>query len=592
MAERLESGQIQLRTFNGVPMQQVVPRQVDYQVASREQAQYANTMAQMLDRMGATLNKTAIVKRQEEAVRFAAETPITPEQLAMAKDGMTAAVPGLGRISSDFNAFGQALKKARTLQLASAFEQEGLNELVKIQNDVKNGVITSEQAQLKIASLNRGYTQSLAKEDGEAAIKFNATFSTHGNTVLKSAYEEEAKRIKSQRTIKVRETWNNAKQLLEATVSQGEYIDPNTGQKYSIDVLVDTLRSNMSTQALSTGDVVLHKEIMADFEKEVREAKINAVTRYVLSDDDLMADSIGTRKKIMNADLNKMGPVMAGLLNNDMDAVAKIFANIEVALNQREGADKNKKAEEKNAAVKKFTPLYIEAIKLPETSQRRKELVAQINEIAQDNPDAVSPGVLKDLNEPPKPTGEGAGSLSVWSVLKTRIDSSEITNVGQIDKFRGQLSKSDYRDLVNYLLKENRRDASELDVGINRLADIPTIPGTVIVLDEKGEKFRRRQELKARALEIEAEYARQGKVATPRQILNDLEADIQKSRNTEGAKKAQRQLDDVWSKRPWINGPITRKNLPALEQKAKGDANKQRELAQIKKLLDQAEGGR
>lgn len=589
MAERLESGQIQLRTVNAAPMQQVVPRQVDYQVAAREQAQYANTMAQLLDRMGATINKTTQDKRQEEAFRYAAENPITPEQLALAKDGMTAAVPGLGRISSDFNVYGQALKKARTLQLASAFEQEGLNELVKIQNDVKNGTITSEQAQLKIASLNKGYTDSLAKEDAEAAIKFNATFSTHGNTVLKTAYEEEAKRIKSQRTIKLRETWNNTKQLLEATVSQGEYIDPNTGQKYSIDVLVDTLRSNMSTQALSTGDVVLHKEIMADFEKEVREAKINAVTRHILSDDALMADPIGTRKKIMKAELNKMGPVMVGLLTNDMEAVAKIFANMEVALNQREGADKDKKAAEKEAAVKEFTPLYIEAIALPETSPKRKALVAKINEIARAHPDAVPLGVVKDLNEPPK-TGEGAGSLSVWSTLWNRIRKNEITDIAQIDKYRSQLSKEDYRSLVKYLGSEERRDANDLEQGINRLADIPTIPGTVIALDEKGEKFKRRQELKARALEIQAQYEREGKAVTPRQVLNDLEADIAKRRNSEGAKKARQQLDDVWSKRPWINGPITRKGLSALENNAKGDANKQRELAQIKKLLDQAEG--
>lgn len=573
-------------------MQQVVPRQVDYQVAAREQAQYANTMAQLLDRMGATLNKTAQTKREEEAIRFAAESPPTPEQIKLAKEGMPAAVPGLGRISGDSTYFGQALKKARTLQVSSAFEMEGMNELTKILADANAGIITADQVQQKIASISKGYTDALAKVDPEAAIKFNATMATHGNTVLKTAQEAEAKRIKLQNTIKVRDTWNNTKQLLEATVSQGEYIDPKTGQKYSIDVLVDTLRSNMSTQALATGDAVLHKEIMADFDKEVREAKINAVTRYVLSDDVLMADPIGTRKKIMSGQLNKMSAVMSGLLKNDMEAVAKIFANMEVALNQREGADKNKKAAEKDAVTKQFMPLYIEAVSLPDTSPRRKELVGKINAIAKSNPEAVPLGVLKDLNEPPKPVGEGAGSLSVWSTLWNGIEKGEITSISQIDKHRSKLSKDDYRSLVKHLGSDNRRDANQLEVGINRLADIPTIPGTVISLDEKGEKFKRRQELKAQALEIEARYARDGKPATPRQILNDLEADIEKKRKTEGATKARKTLDDVWSKQPWINGPITRKNLPALEQKAKGDANKERELVQIKKLLDQVDGGK
>jgi hypothetical protein len=287
-----------------------------------------------------------------------------------------------------------------------------------------------------------------------------------------------------------------------------------------------------------------------------------------------------------------MGPVMADLLTNDMDAVAKIFANLEVAGNQRENANKDKKAAEKDAVTKQFMPLYIEAVRLPDTSPKRKELVGKINDIARNNPDAVPLGVLKDLNEPPKPAGEGAGSISVWSTLWNGIEKGEVTDISQIDKYRTQLSKEDYRSLIKHLSSDNRRDANQLEVGINRLADIPTIPGTVITLDEKGEKFKRRQELKARALEIQAQYEREGKAVTTRQILNDLETDIDKRRKTEGAAKARKTLDDVWSKQPWINGPITRKSLPALEQKAKGDTKKERDLAQIRKLLDQIEGGR
>jgi hypothetical protein len=293
--------------------------------------------------------------------------------------------------------------------------------------------------------------------------------------------------------------------------------------------------------------------------------------------------------KIMTGQLDKMSSVMHGLLQKDMDAVAKIFANVEVAKNRREAQKRQEATDRKQADLKEFTPLYIEAIRLPETSPKRKELVAKINEIARRNPDAVTIGVIKDLNEPPK-AADGAGSLSVWSVLWNGIEKNEITDIRQIDKYRGQLSKDDYRSLVKHLTSENRRDANQIEQGLNRLADIPTIPGTVIALDEKGEKFKRRQELRARALEIEAEYARKGQAATPRQILNDLEADIEKRRNTEGAKKARKQLDDVWSKRPWINGPITRGSLSALEQNAKNDQAKQLELTQIKKLLDQAEG--
>jgi hypothetical protein len=49
---------------------------------------------------------------------------------------------------------------------------------------------------------------------------------------------------------------------------------------------------------------------------------------------------------------------------------------------------------------------------------------------------------------------------------------------------------------------------------------------------------------------------------------------------------------EIYEKKSWVNGPITRDTLPALERKAGTDRNKVNELNQIKKLLNQAEGGR
>jgi hypothetical protein len=591
MATRIESGRIQIASPGGVPMERVVPQQVDFMPAAREEARGAAAMADILDRMSTTVFGIAKEVTQEEALQFAARSPITDDQLILAKEGMPSAIPGLGKLSSDSTVFGRALKKARTLQLSGHFEMEGRNELTKLLAEVQNGKIKSKDVADKIAVISNGYANSLAKIDAEAAIKFRATMATHGNTVLNTAYESELKRKKAEDITKFDFDFDNSMRLLEATVSRGFWID-GQGNERSINDLASVIEKSVATQSLLIGDAAVQREYSEKFRVALRAAKVNAVTRYVLSDENLMADPIGTRKKIMSADLKKMGPVMADLLTNDMDAVAKIFANLEVAGNQRENANKDKKAAEKDAVTKQFMPLYIEAVRLPDTSPKRKELVGKINDIARNNPDAVPLGVLKDLNEPPKPAGEGAGSISVWSTLWNGIEKGEVTDISQIDKYRTQLSKEDYRSLIKHLSSDNRRDANQLEVGINRLADIPTIPGTVITLDEKGEKFKRRQELKARALEIQAQYEREGKAVTTRQILNDLETDIDKRRKTEGAAKARKTLDDVWSKQPWINGPITRKSLPALEQKAKGDTKKERDLAQIRKLLDQIEGGR
>lgn len=586
MAERLESGQLQIRSVGGVPMQQVNAPRVDYTIALREEARGATTMAEILDRMGRSINVMAKEKRQEEAQRFAAENPPTLEQLQLAKEGMPGAIPGLGTISGDLTYFGQALKKARTLQVASAFEREGINELTKLLVDVEAGTITAEQAQQKIANINKGYTDSIAKWDGEAAIKFNATFATHGNTVLKTALEAEAKRTKAENTIKVRDNANNIKKLLEATISQGEYTDPATGQKYSVDLLADTLRSGLRTQTLALGDAALAKEVMDGFDKELRDAKVNAVTRHILTNDTLMNDpQLG--KKIMTGQLDKMSGVMIGLLNNDMESVAKINANVDIALNRRESLKKQQAADAKAEAIKQFVPLYQQAVALPEGSKQRKQIAEQIAAIARSNPDAVPLSVLKDLLEPAK---AGEGNAAVYFNLRQMIYDNKITDPSQIWALTKQgLSTSNAISALDLFYRTDKQDQKDLDIGISKLAGINVVPGSVVVLDPKGQEFQRRQELVAQSKEIEARYAREGKAApTPRQILTELETGLEKRRNSEAAKSARKQLDEVWSKQKWINGPISRKNLSQLEHLAKGDQKKERDLAQIKKLLDQA----
>lgn len=586
MAERLESGQLQIRSVSGSPMQQVNARGVDYTIASREEARTANTMAEILDRMGRSINVMVKEKRQEEALRFAAENPITLEQLQLAKEGLPGAIPGLNTVSGDLTYFGQALKKARTLQVASAFEMEGMNALTQMLADVESGALTTEQVQQKIASINKGYTDSLTKVDPEAAIKFNATFATHGNTVLKTALEAEAKRTKAQNVIKARENFNNIKLVLEKTVSLGEYTDPATGQKYSIDIMADTLRAGLQTQTLAIGDAVLAKEIMGEFEKELRDAKVNAVTRHILTNDTLMNDpQLG--RKIMTGQLDKMSNVMLGLLKDDMEAVAKINANVDIALNRRESLKKQQAADAKAEAIKQFVPLYQQAVALPEGSKQRKQIAEQIAAIARSNPDAVPLSVLKDLLEPAK---AGEGNAAVYFNLRQMIYDNKITDPSQIWALTKQgLSTSNAISALDLFYRTDKQDQKDLDIGISKLAGINVVPGSVVVLDPKGQEFQRRQELVAQSKEIEARYAREGKAApTPRQILTELETGLEKRRNSEAAKSAREQLDRVWSKQKWINGPISRKNLSQLEHLAKGDQKKERDLAQIKKLLEQA----
>lgn len=574
MATRLEPGQVQLRSSGGVPMQQIVPTGVDY-IGPRAQARTAETMAQILDRMSQSTFGMAKEMAQEEAFKFAAENPITEDQLQLAKEGLPQAIPGVGKISGDYTIYGQALKKARTLQLAGAFEQEGRNELAKILVEVQNGRMTSQEASTKIKNFTNGYSNSLAKADGEAAIKLRATLATHGNTVLNAAYEAELKRVKDQERIKFDLDFDNVGRLLEASVSQ---------QPEMIDQIADVFRTNVANQALLLGDLGLQKEYSTKFETVLRNAKINALTKEFTSDK-YMADPMATLNKIRMGDAGKLSPVLQSMIVNDFEAVAKVTASYMTAVNQRETIEKQKKADDLAAARKEWLPLYDQALVAPDGSAQRKKLTDQIAAIAMRNPEAVPLGVLKDLREPPK--GEG-NAMVLFNVLQG-IYEGRITKPEEIWAMtkRG-LSSKQAVDALKLLNREDKQDQNEVDRGLSQRAGIPVIPGSVTVIDPKGAEFKRRQELLGIAKDIEARHAREGKPPpTPRAILSEIDSIIEKQRNSEGAKAARKSLE-VFEKKDWVNGKITRQNLPALEKKAGNDINKQRELARIRQLLDQA----
>jgi hypothetical protein len=586
MATRLESGQMQLRSVGGVPMVQAQQQQVDY-IGPRVAAQGAGQLAQILDRMSASAFQMAGQMRQDEALAYVANNPISAQQLKYAKgeNGTTIGLGGQGPTSSvgstgSLNIFDRAVAKARSLELSGHFEMEGRNELVKLLAGVEDGSVTSEQVGAKIKSMSDGFSKSLANIDPEASIKFRATMATHGNTVLNAAYKAELDQAKNQRIGKFDLDFTNSLRLLEADISKGSWTD-NNGQQRSIDELADVFRKNVLTQSLLLGGKALQAEHSIKFEAALRTAKINSVTKALMADEN-MVDPERTLQKLRSGDLGNMSPVLKDLITNDFDAVAKVTANFMVAVNNRKSIGDAKQAEIKKQGEAQAINLLEQIFPLPDGSPKKKQLIDQLIALPEGS---VPIGTLKDLLAP-----SGEGNAAVNFNLISGIYNNTITDPKQIWSLVGKgITGKDAVTALKLLQSEDRRDSSTLERGISQLSGIPVIPGSVVVIDPKGEEFKRRTQLQAEALQIQAAAAAEGKTLTPRQILGQLEDNIAKRRNTETAKAAQNSLK-VFEKQEWINGSITRDTLPALEIKAGKDKKKQQELNRIKQLLKQAEG--
>jgi len=574
MATRIESGQMQLRGVGGVPMQQVTPREVDY-VGYRAEAQAANTLSQLVDRMSQTAFQMAGEAAQRRATFDVATNPLSAEQLNAAKNGD---MSFMGR-GSQFNIYDVTMRKARAFELSAAFETEAKAEVVKILADVENGQMDSQNAAQKLNNVTNGFARSLANVDADAALKFTASMGVYSNTVMAEAYKQEQKRTREKKTLLLNSDFNDTMKLVEPAIKQGFFVDAN-GQEQPIELVLDVYRKNLTDHAFSVGGLQLSLQYQADFDKRVSAAKINAATTVALGDE-YMSDPVIGLSMLREGNLGRMSGVFSAMPQDDKD---RVIANYMVAINQRNTVAKNSEEAAKIEAVAQFVPLFNEAMRLPEGSPRRRQLTAQIAAISEANPTAVPLSILADLQKPPT-----QGNQAVEFNAKEMIRAGRITTSEEINALPG-LTGSQKLTLQGFLFSREDKDMNRLDRDISRLAGIPTVPGQVVVIDPKGAEWQRRLELNAMAQEFLAKNAQQGKVVTNQDVVSYLEQQIATRRNTEAAKKARSTLQDVYAKRDWINGEITRDSLSALERKAGDNQGRLNDLKRIRTLLDEAEG--
>jgi hypothetical protein len=577
----MESGRMQAVGISGAVTPNVQAQAPSYTGIQR--AVSANQqMAQTLDRLSGSLFNTAGTYAEEQATRFAAENPITNVQLQAAVNGdlkpLDLNTGGGGAV------YQRAMEKARAFQLSSAFEVEARSQLTKMLVALESGddSVTTANFQTAITSLSDGFSKAVGAQSPEAAMKLRASIATTGNTVLQKAAEFELKRDKERKAIALRIDFSNTERILEATISQGFWVD-GEGQRQSIESIITAERKNMAIKALTLGDGQLAKEYADRFETAVRTAKINVLTQFIVNDEAMMADPDLALQKLRTGDLGKMSEVAQILGATDYAAIKTISANVMTEANSLYTLAQRQAEVKKDADVIRFVSLYTQAIAMPVTDGRRPGLVLQMNEIAKNNPEAVPLGVLKDLNEPDKD-----GNAMIEFNALAMIYRGQITTPEQLAAVRG-LSGKQSVGLLKALISQDKANDTKLNAGLAKLAGISTIPGVAVSLDPKGAQFKQLGALRARAASLQAQADADGKYLSIESILLTLEKEVSDARNTEAVKAAQARLTN-YEKQDWINGPITRDSLPALALKAKGNKSRENILREITRQLNIIEG--
>jgi hypothetical protein len=351
MATRIESGQIQLRSVGGAPLQQAQPQAVD-QIGFRAQAQTATTMGQILDRMSTALFEEAGKKAQKQAVTDYFENyRVTDQQIENAKNG----VPVDFAIGKGFSIYDIALQKARSYELSGRFEVEAKNEHNKIYDKIVNNEISVQDAATKMSSVTDGFSRVLGKEDGEAALKFVSSMGMHASVIMEKGFELESKRKKEQDLVTLRQALSNDLKLIQPSLDNPVEFDQN-GNARSVNVKFSAIRLKLGQLGTLLGGREEGAKLEKQWDDAVVEGKISSISNELMKEE-YLADSRNTFNNLLLGNLrpdekgmpNKKDVILQELKNTDAVAYQKVLNNFSTMIDQRTKGIDNALKEDKRA---------------------------------------------------------------------------------------------------------------------------------------------------------------------------------------------------------------------------------------------------
>jgi hypothetical protein len=535
----------------------------------RAAANYQSNVAQSLDRISNTLFGVNRKLAEDAGYQYVAENPLTPEQLQAIARGDVRKVVTAG---SGINIQQNVIRKARAFEIAGHADIEARKVIIEMLPDIEQGNISSKDAQIKLATVLDGYSRSLVQIDPEASLKFRATIASLGNTVLEKAAVAELKRVKAENNIKLELDFQRVQQELEEVFSRSSWGEFQDGTPLSPDQFADAIKQSFITKAALIGGQEQALSYVQKFPAAIRQAKVNAVTRYITTDTEMTKDPLDTYGRLRRGDVGMMSQVYQSM---DQDDKAKVISNLMSDVSNKASlAEKRRKDQElvdKDAAL----DLYEQWLQSnnPAEKRRLQQDLLDLNVLTlEQTQNLLDPDAAKT-------------SPNVIFFLEDQIDSGVITNSADllnVGSKRGVTGK----DMVDLRRRLSGRVTSEVKSTIRRLAGIPE---GLVNIDPKGAEAKKYLDIQQRLETERAKAVAEGKPFDQLGVLRQIEVEGQQKRDTAAATAARRRLE-VYEKR--TGAKITSQTLPFLrEQVQSGKSDiKPRELQQIERLVKQAEG--
>jgi hypothetical protein len=546
MATRIESGQIQLRSAGGVPIQQTQLQAVD-QIGFRAQAQTNTTLGQILDRMSGALFEEAAKKQEKKALTDYFENyRVTDKQIEDAKNG----IPVDLSLGKGFSIYDIALQKARSYELSGRFEVEAKNEHNKVYDQLVNNEISVKDAATKMSSVTEGFSRVLSKEDGEAALKFVSSMGMHASTIMSKGFELQAKRKREQDAIMLQQGLNNDIKMIEPLLEAPLELD-DAGNPRSPNVILQAVRLTIGQKGTTVAGLERGTAMQEEWDKAVRQAKINVLTKTVLSDQ-YLSNPTQTLDAIRKGQLGNKTHILQDLIATDLKAVEEVSKNYMQALADRRTLNDDVQKEDKRRKEADANTLMIEFHQKNTPMKRKEDIALQVAKM----------GIfsLEQLDKYLSPEQKD-GDPYAYANIETRIVFGDITDPAELKRvaMRSGMSGQQYTRLNSKLLEGYTQEKSDAVRYLRRVSGVPDVAS---MFSSAGDEIKIEKNNKLNDIfEYQVNTFRQTNPGAPipyKQIARDVEKEYNAGDRTDANKeKARQEIKQT------IEALVGKKKLPA-----------------------------
>jgi hypothetical protein len=511
---RIESGTVGVSNVPGAVLPEVSMPVARTDIAYTSGANYANTLGNVLDRLTSKVFAFSAGVSEKAGFQFAIENGLNEKQLDAIAKGDTSSVPtGIG---GDFNVFSAAIKKYRTLEIASAAEIAVRQELLDYHKKIDAGEsVSATDIKNKVESISKGYRQSLTQIDPEAAFKFSAMSSKLGGELIIDAARSDAKKAMIKNAVLENMNYDNSMRELELSFYNGPRIDNETKKAIPVDSYVRSTTVDLMNKAILAGGVELGASRAKSISKDISQAKINAITRRVLDQD------VFTNPNTLTALRSNDPELLVGTLKESLavwqsmtaDEQAKVRQGLTLALNDSHNASQRAKEKQKDELDKYANGELIKYWDADTTAEQKRLIALDLA-----NKGALTRSEIENFLSPDKKEGDNY----VFGDLLYKVNSGQLNSVDSIKnsaKTSG-MNGQQYTQLIrafNEFLGKEDVDAVKY---INSASGVPDI--TTIRTQNDEQKFNKRDKLMDRYLALKRSMLKQGKSFNLRDLAESV----------------------------------------------------------------------